>query len=39
MIVTMITVHFNYAKRQLDILRLLSVSDGLIGRRKQVNPK
>ena len=39
MIVAMITVHFNYAERRLDILRLLSMSDRCIGRRKQVNPK
>ena len=32
----MIIVHFNHAKRHLDMLKLLSVSDGRIGRRKQV---
>ena len=32
----MITVHFNHAKRHLDILKLLSMSDGRIGLRKQV---
>ena len=32
----MITVHFNYAERQLDILRLFSMSDRRIGRHKQV---
>ena len=31
-----ITVHLNYAKRRLDILKLLSMSDRRIGRRKQV---
>ena len=31
-----ITVHFNYAKRRLEILKLLSMSDGRIGRRKHV---
>ena len=34
--ITMITVHFNYAKRLPDSLKLLSVSDGRIGRRKHV---
>ena len=29
----MITVHFNHAKRQLGVLKLLSMSDGRIGRR------
>ena len=29
----MITVHFNHAKRHLDILKLLSMSDGRIERR------
>ena len=29
----MITVHFNHAKRHLDILKLFSMSDGRIGRR------
>ena len=32
----MTTVHLNYAKRRLDILMLLSMSDRRIGRRKQV---
>ena len=32
----MITVHFNYAKQRLDILKLLSMSDWRIGCRKQV---
>ena len=32
----MITVHLNYAKRRLDIFKLLSMSDGRIGRHKQV---
>ena len=32
----MITVHLNYAKRKFDILNLLSMSDGRIGRLKQV---
>ena len=35
-IVAMITVHFNYAKRRFDILKLLSMLDGRIGRRKPV---
>ena len=30
----MITVHLNYAKQRVDILKLLSMSDGRIGRRK-----
>ena len=33
---SMITVHLNYAKRLLDILNLLSMSDGPIGRLQQV---
>ena len=32
----MITVHFNNAKRRLDSLKLLSITDGRIGRRKHV---
>ena len=32
----MITVHFNYAKRRLDIPNLLSISDGRIGRHKRI---
>ena len=32
----MITVHFDYAKRLPDSLKLLSMSDGRIGRRKHV---
>ena len=32
----MITVHFNHAIRHRDILKLLCMSDGRIGRRKQV---
>ena len=32
----MITVHFNYAKRRPDSLKLLSMSDGRIGRCKHV---
>ena len=32
----MITVHFNHAIRHLDILKLLCMSDGRTGRRKQV---
>lgn len=32
----MITVHVNYAKRRLDILRLLSMSDGRNGRHNLV---
>ena len=32
----MITVHLNYAKRLFDILNLLSMSEGRIGRLKQV---
>ena len=36
LIVTMITVHFNYAKRRFDILKLLSMQEGRIGRRKLV---
>ena len=34
--IAMTTVHLNYAKRRLDILKLLSMSDRRIGRRKQV---
>ena len=32
----MITVHFNDLKRRFDILKLLSMLDGRIERRKQV---
>ena len=31
----MITVHLNNAKRRLDIFKLLSMSDGRIGRRNE----
>jgi len=34
--ITMITVHFNHAKRRLDILKLLSLLNARIGRRKHV---
>ena len=34
--ITMITVHFNNAKRRLDSLKLLSITDGRTGRRKHV---
>ena len=33
---TMTTVHLNYTKRWLDILKLLSMSDARIGGRKHV---
>ena len=33
----LITVQFNYAKRRLDILNIHFISDGRIGRLKQVN--
>ena len=33
----MITIHFNYAKRRLDILKLLSMSDGRIGQLNKLN--
>ena len=32
----MITVHFNYAKRRLDSLKLLYITDARIGGRKRV---
>ena len=35
----MITVHVNHAKRCLDILRFLSMSDGRNGRHNQVKQK
>ena len=34
--ITMITVHFNYAKRRLDSLKLLYITDARIGGRKRV---
>ena len=36
LIITMITALFNYPKRRFDILKLLSMLDGRIERRKQV---